>query len=116
MDANPAIFDGGNAEAAMESGAEIVAVALERKGQLDDALGRHPQTTKTSTERDAGDQGRGTASQAAADGNRILDMEVDAAERPRPTSERLLCGAQQKIPVIERHLIGALAMPGDARG
>ena len=115
MHAHPAVFDDGDAEATVKGGGQVVTMALEGDGQLEDPLRRHSQAAQFRPQQDAADDGGGTASQAAADGNIVSYPKLEAGQRPAPSRERFLGRANDQVFAVERHFRGTLALPGDGR-
>src|SRR5438105_3682478 len=113
MDANPAVLDGGDAKPAIQRGRQVVAVSLERHGQLEHALRRHSKAAKSRAQDDAGDDCRRAAAEAAADRHPVLYTKLDAIERTAPSGKRFLRRAHNQVPPVERKLAHALAVPLD---
>src|SRR5207248_6044853 len=101
MDAHPAVLNGGDAEAAIQGGRQVVAVPLERDRQLEHALRRHSKAADSRAQDDAGnDRGR-AAAEAAADRDLVMDPKLDAIERTAPSSKRFLSRAHNQVPPVE---------------
>ena len=113
MDAHPAVLDGGDAKPAIQRGRQVVAVSLERHGQLEHALRRHSKAAESRAQDDAGDDRRRTAAEAAADRHLVVDPKLDAIERTAPSGKRFLRRAHNQVPPVERKLAHALAVPLD---
>ena len=76
---------------------------------------RRAQAAQFRPQGDPRDDGGGTATQAAADGDLVFDPKFEAIQRTAPSIERLLRRAHDQVFAIQRHLHGALTRPADRR-
>src|SRR5256885_15329654 len=90
-----AVFDDSDAEATVECGGEIVAVAFQRDRELEDPLRRHSQAPQSGAQGDPGDDRRGTATEPTIDRDVVLDPKLEPAYRPASSLEWVLGGSQQ---------------------
>jgi hypothetical protein len=115
MHAHAAVFDHSDAEATVERGCQVVTMAFERDGELEEPLRRHSQAAQFRAQGDPGDDTGGTAPEAAADRDVVLNAKLEPGQRGAPSRKRLLGCADDQVLAVERHFPGALALPRDRR-
>ncbi len=100
-------------EAADEGGGDVVRVALDHEGEVEEAGGGQVECGERVAEEDAGDDGGAGRAEAAAEGDGVADAdgEVGGEARDGVAAEEVERDARGEVLVgVERDLVGALAV------